>query len=73
MKRLIAAGIDDAGHMVYDQLSDELITDLVQKNVYVVSTLTVLKMFEDKFGAPLLETGKSNVRRFVEAIIVFRV
>lgn len=67
LKRLIAAGIDDAGHMVYDHLSDELITDLVQKNIYVVSTLTVLKMFEDKFGAPLLETGKNNVRRFVEA------
>ncbi len=66
LERLVAAGIDDAGHMVYDHLSDELIHKMIEKNIYVVPTLTVLKMIEDKYGAPLLESGKKNVFRFVE-------
>lgn len=66
LKRLVDAGIDDAGHIVYDDLSDELILKMVEKNTYVVPTLTVLKMINDKYGAPVLEKGKENVYRFVE-------
>lgn len=67
LKKLVDAGIDDAGHMVYDSLSDELIHQMVNKNVYVIPTLVVLKMIQDKYGAPLLAQGMKNVKRFIEA------
>lgn len=67
LQRLVNAGIDDAGHMVYDNLSDELINQMVVKNMYVIPTLTVLKLIQDKYGAPLLESGMNNVKRLVEA------
>lgn len=67
LKRLVDAGIDDAGHMVYDHLSDTLIKEMVEKNVIIVPTLTVSKMISDKYGAPILESTKQNVLRFVEA------
>lgn len=66
LKRLVDAGIDDAGHIVYDDLSDELIQEMVAKKVYVVPTLTVLKMINDKYGVPVLEKGMENVYRFVQ-------
>lgn len=64
---LVNAGINDAAHMIYDRLDDDLIRQMVDSNVRIVPTLTVLKMFQDKFGAPLLEQGLDNVRRFVQA------
>ncbi|MHA6534039.1 amidohydrolase family protein [Paenibacillus sp. BAC0078] len=64
---LVNSGINDAAHMIYDRLDDDLIQQMVAKNVRIVPTLTVLKMFQDKFGAPLLEQGLDNVRRFVQA------
>lgn len=67
LKRLVDAGIDDAGHMVYDDLSDELIDQMIKKDVFVVPTLSVLKMIQDKYGAPLLKKGMENVFRFVNA------
>jgi imidazolonepropionase-like amidohydrolase len=66
LKRLVNAGINDAGHIVYDNLSDNLIKQMIKKNIYIVPTLTVLKMISDKYGAPVLETGKSNVFKFVQ-------
>lgn len=67
LKRLVDAGIDDAGHMVYDDLSDELIDQMIKKDIFVVPTLSVLKMFQDKYGVPLLKKGMKNVFRFVQA------
>jgi len=64
---LVEAGIDDASHMVYDHLSDELICIMVEKNVYVVPTLTLYSVIKDKFGAPFSDTAKKNVARFVAA------
>jgi imidazolonepropionase-like amidohydrolase len=64
---LVNSGIRDAAHMIYDHLDDQLIRQMVEKNVRIVPTLTVLKMFKDKFGVPLLEQGLENVRRFVQA------
>lgn len=64
---LVDSGINDAAHMIYDHLDDDLIRQMVEKNVRIVPTLTVLKMFQDKFGAPLLTQGLDNVRRFVQA------
>jgi imidazolonepropionase-like amidohydrolase len=67
LQRLVNAGIDDAGHMVYDNLSDDLINQMVENGVCVIPTLTVLKLIQDKYGAPLLNSGKNNVKRFIEA------
>lgn len=64
---LVNAGISDAAHMIYDRLDDELIRQMVAANIRIVPTLTVLKMFQDKFGAPLLAQGMDNLRRFVSA------
>jgi imidazolonepropionase-like amidohydrolase len=64
---LVNSGIHDAAHMIYDRLDDGLIQQMVQKGVRIVPTLTVLKMYQDKFGASLLEQGVDNVRRFVQA------
>ncbi|MBY0014428.1 amidohydrolase family protein [Paenibacillus typhae] len=64
---LADAGINDAAHMVYDRLDDSLIRQMVEQNIRIVPTLTVLQMFQDKFGAPLLQQGLDNVRRFVLA------
>ncbi len=67
LEKLINAGIDDAAHMVYDFLSDELIKQMVKKKIAVVPTLTFYKMIKDKFQAPLLEIAKDNLIRFVKA------
>ncbi|WNS46365.1 amidohydrolase family protein [Paenibacillus sp. MMS20-IR301] len=67
LQLLVNAGISDAAHMVYDSLGDDLITQMVKANVRIVPTLTVLRMFQDKFGAPLLAQGLDNVRRFLQA------
>lgn len=64
---LVNAGINDAAHMIYDRLDDDLIRQMVASNIRIVPTLTVAKMFQDKFGAPLLEQGQDNVRRFIQA------
>ncbi|MEK3834648.1 MULTISPECIES: amidohydrolase family protein [unclassified Paenibacillus] len=64
---LVDAGISDAAHMVYDRLDDQLIRQMVSGSIRIVPTLTVLQMFQDKFGAPLLEQGLDNVRRFIQA------
>lgn len=66
LKKLVEAGIDDAAHMIFDELSDELITEMISKNIYIVPTLTVLKMFNEKYGAPVLEKGKENTCKFVQ-------
>lgn len=67
LRRLVDAGIDDAGHIPFDEIPQELIEDMVEKGVSIVPTLTVARYFQDRFGAPLLEQGMANVRRFVEA------
>lgn len=67
LKKLIVAGIDDAAHMIYDYLSDELIDEMVKKDVFIVPTLTVTKMISEKYGVPIFETTKDNVTRFVKA------
>ena len=64
---LVRAGINDAGHMVYDDLSDDLISEMIEKNIYFVPTLTVFKFIQDKYGAPILENSMNNLKRFIKA------
>ncbi|MFC3748679.1 amidohydrolase family protein [Paenibacillus sp. GCM10012306] len=48
-------------------MDNDLIRQMVDQNVRIVPTLTVLKMLQDKLGVPLLKQGLDNVRRFVQA------
>jgi imidazolonepropionase-like amidohydrolase len=57
----IEAGIDDAAHMVNDHLPDELIAQMIAKDVYIVPTLAV----KEAYGWP--DATVENVRRFVMA------
>lgn len=57
----VDAGIDDAAHMVNDYLPDELITEMIVRDVYVVPTLAV----KEAYG--WLGATVENVRRFVMA------
>lgn len=66
LKKLVEAGINDAAHVVYDDLPDELATQMIEKDIYIIPTLTVLKMINDKYGVPVLEQGKKNVLKFVQ-------
>ena len=66
LKKLVHAGIDDAAHMIYDELQDDLIRDMIEKKIACVPTLTVLKLFTEKYGAPVLEQGKANTLKFVQ-------
>jgi imidazolonepropionase-like amidohydrolase len=66
LRRLVDAGIDDAGHVVYDELPEDLMKQMIQNEIYIVPTLTVLKMINDKYGVPVLETGEANVLKFVK-------
>lgn len=67
LKVLVQAGITDAGHMVYDELSYDLMNEMIEKNIYFVPTLTLYKFIQDKYGAPLLEKAMSNLQRFIAA------
>ncbi len=51
--------------MVYDELQDDLIRDMIDRKIACVPTLTVLKLFEEKYGAPVLNQGKANTLKFV--------
>jgi imidazolonepropionase-like amidohydrolase len=66
LKKLVDAGIDDAAHMIYDELQDDLIREMIDKRIACVPTLTVLKLFSEKYGAPVLEQGKANTLKFVK-------
>lgn len=57
----VEAGINDAAHMVTDRLPDELINEMIARDVYVVPTLAVLEAYGD------LGESLENVYRFVAA------
>ena len=58
---VLDAGVDDIAHIQWNSVSDALIAHLVEQDVYVVPTLTVL----EAYGA--LSGAQSNLRRFVDA------
>jgi len=61
LQEIVEAGADEAAHMPYDALPDELIRHMVDDGFVVVPTLTVL----EAFGA--LSSTSANLRRFVAA------
>ncbi len=58
---VLDAGVDDIAHIQYDVVSDDLIRRMVDQDVYIVPTLTVL----EAYGA--LAGSQANLRRYVEA------
>ncbi|MFQ6058022.1 MAG: amidohydrolase family protein [Anaerolineae bacterium] len=71
--RAVEGGVDDAAHMVWDEVPDELIRLMVEKDVYMVPTLFVREAGLKWRGATqeqvkqALDAMKSNLRRFVAA------
>lgn len=61
LREAVEAGADEAAHMPYDALPDELIRHMVDEGFVVVPTLTVL----EAFGA--LSGTSGNLTRFVAA------
>lgn len=61
LQAAVEAGIDDAAHMVYNDFPPGLIARMVQQDIYIVPTLTVL----EAYGS--LEPTQRNLREFVAA------
>jgi imidazolonepropionase-like amidohydrolase len=61
LQELVEAGVNDAGHMPYDYIPDELIQHMVADGFIIVPTLTVLEAFG------VLSGTSDNLRRFVAA------
>ncbi|MBI5034489.1 MAG: amidohydrolase family protein [Chloroflexi bacterium] len=56
---VVDAGVDDAAHMPWDSVSDDVMQRMIAKKIYVVPTLTVM----EAYGA--LAGSQFNLRRFV--------
>lgn len=63
---LVQAGINEAAHNVYDKISDELIEEMVKKNVWMIPTMNLYKSFCDKYGAGFYDTCVDNLMRFIK-------
>jgi imidazolonepropionase-like amidohydrolase len=61
LQEIVEAGADEAAHMPYDPLPEELVRRMVDEGFVIVPTLTVL----EAFGA--LSGTSANLRRFVAA------
>ncbi len=61
LQEIVEAGADEAAHMPYDSLPDELIRRMVDDRFVIVPTLTVL----EAYGA--LSGTSANLRRFAAA------
>ncbi|HWT82586.1 MAG TPA: amidohydrolase family protein, partial [Candidatus Methylomirabilis sp.] len=61
MQMAVDAGVDDAAHMIYDGFPPGLIQRMVQEDIYIVPTLTVLEAYG------VLEPTQRNLREFVAA------
>jgi imidazolonepropionase-like amidohydrolase len=61
LREAVDAGADEAAHMPYDPIPDELVRLMVDRGFVIVPTLTVL----EAFGA--LSGASANLRRFVAA------
>ena len=67
LRVLVEAGITDAGHAPYEPMDDGLIRMMVERRVTMTPTLTLYRMFQEKYGAPFLGTAIENTRRFAKA------
>lgn len=63
---LLKAGIDEAAHTCFDEISDETLEYMVRNNIYMTPTLSVYGEITTNFGAPFLSVAMENTRRFVQ-------
>jgi len=61
LEKALAAGVDDMAHMIRDPLPDEVIDQMIARNVYAVPTLKIFSIL----GIPSL--NEDNLHRFVAA------
>ncbi len=67
LRALVEAGITNAEHAPYDPMDDDLISLMIERGVMLTPTLTMYRMFQEKYGAPFLATAMKNTRRFAAA------
>lgn len=63
----IQGNVDDVCHMIVDELTDALITQMIQNNMYCVPTLELWKGVSDLYGLNWDEIAKENLHNFIEA------
>lgn len=66
LETLLQAGIDEAGHVCYDRISDDTLAYMVKNNVCMTPTLSVYGEIMANWGAPLLYGAMDNTKRFVD-------
>ncbi len=67
LKRALDAGVDDIAHMIWDDLPDELITRMVENDVYWVPTLELYRYVSADAQNGWDERAIANLRQFVAA------
>nr|ABD75793.1 hypothetical protein [uncultured bacterium] len=67
LKMAIEAGVDDVAHMIVDTLPDDLITRMIERDIYWEPTLELWQCVRHKHGVPWDKTAITNLRRFVAA------
>jgi len=67
LKIAIEAGVDDVAHMIVDNLPDDLITQMINQDIYWEPTLELWQCVRQKHGVQWDTTAIENLRRFVAA------
>ena len=67
LEMAIEAGVDDVAHMIIDDLPDDLITQMIAKDIYWIPTLELWKGVSQMYSLDWDKTAMKNLRRFVMA------
>ncbi|MEW6367872.1 MAG: amidohydrolase family protein [Acidobacteriota bacterium] len=59
LQKVVDAGVDDVAHVAWDPVSDELMQRMVEKDIFVLPTLTVMEAYG------VLSGSQANLQRFV--------
>ncbi len=63
----IETGVDDVAHMIVDRLPDDLITSMIERDMYWEPTLELWQCVRQKHGVAWDKTAIENLRRFAAA------
>lgn len=67
LEMAIEAGVDDVGHMIVDDLPDDLIPRMIEEDMYWVPTLELWKGVSQIHSLNWDDEAAANLRRFVQA------
>ncbi|MFC1484160.1 amidohydrolase family protein [Candidatus Neomarinimicrobiota bacterium] len=67
LEMAVQAGVDDVAHMVIDDLADELIHEMILKDIYWVPTMELWEGVSEYHSLDWITTAENNLRRFVQA------